>query len=287
MIRYITAKQIDRVKYDHCIENSIEGRVYAFSWYLDCTCEKWNLLVEGDYEFVMPVPVRVKYGIPYIFMPSWTQQLGVFSRHLIDENKMNAFVKAIPIKIRWMDYQFNALNQYNGTGSVLKKNYLLSLAHNVADIQKNYNANRRRINKTSFNDYVIDKKGNAEVFLSNYRNLNTSYQVSEQSIKKLECLCKTTNGQVHIWNVFKGSVFMAGLIWLKDKNRITYLVPLADDQAKKLHIPTFIINELIRDNQQQDLVLDFEGSMVKGVEKFYKSFGAIPEYYSYYKKRIF
>jgi len=84
-----------------------------------------------------------------------------------------------------------------------------------------------------------------------------------------------------------GGVFMAGLIWLKDKNRITYLVPLADDQAKKLHIPTFIINELISDYQQQDLVLDFEGSMVKGVEKFYKSFGAIPEYYSYYKKRIF
>ena len=50
--------------------------------------------------------------------------------------------------------------------------------------------------------------------------------------------------------------------------------------------PTFIINELISDFQAQDVILDFEGSMISGVEKFYQSFGAQPESYFYYKKRI-
>ena len=43
---------------------------------------------------------------------------------------------------------------------------------------------------------------------------------------------------------------------------------------------------VVHDFQERDMLLDFEGSMVKGVEKFYQSFGAVPEYYSYYKKRF-
>lgn len=287
MIRYISAKHIDRIKYDHCIDNSTASRIYAYSWYLDCTCERWDLLIEGDYQIVMPLPVRFKYGIPYIYTPSWVQQLGLFSEDLVDEYKINSFIKAIPKKIRWIDYQFNATNKLGNLTSVLKRNYMLFLDQSFEEIQKNYNTNRKRISKNCFKEYVIEKNGDAEVFMSHYKKLNKSYHLLDQSIVKLNCLCQTSNGKVNIWNVFKDGVFIAGLVWLKDKKRITYLVPLADDQAKKRHIPTFIINELIKDYQTQKLLLDFEGSMVSGVEKFYQSFGAKPEHYSYYKKRIF
>jgi len=287
MIRYIPAKHIDRTKYDLCIDNSPACRIYAYSWYLDCTCERWDLLIEGDYQTVMPLPVRFKYGIPYIYTPSWVQQLGLFSEDLIDENKINSFVKAIPKKIRWIDYQFNSTNKLHNLTSVLKRNYVLSLDQSFEEIQKNYNSNRKRISKHCFKEYVIEKKGNAEFFMSHYKKLNKSYHLLDQTIDKLNCLCQTGNGRVNIWNVFKEGIFIAGLLWLKDKKRITYLVPLADDQAKKLHIPTYIINELIKDYQTEELLLDFEGSMLSGVEKFYQSFGAKPEHYSYYKKRIF
>jgi len=287
MIRYIPDKYIDRIKYDHCIDSSPAYRIYASSWYLDCTCERWDLLIEGDYQTVMPLPIRFKYGIPYIYTPSWVQQLGLFSEDLIDENKINSFVKAIPKKIRWIDYQFNASNKLLHFTSVLKRNYVLSLDQSFEEIQKNYNTNRKRISNNCFKEYIIDKNGDAEVFMSHYKKLNKSYQVLDQSIDKLNRLCQNSSERLNIWNVFKEGVFIAGLVWLKDKKRITYLVPLADDQAKKLHIPTYMINELIKDHQTEDLLLDFEGSMVSGVEKFYQSFGAKPEHYSYYKKRIF
>lgn len=287
MIRYIPAKHIDRIKYDRCVEKSQAIRIYAFSWYLDCTCDRWDLLIEGDYDVVMPLPVSEKYGIPYIYMPSWVQQLGLFSHDLIDENRIKSFVRAIPKKIRWIDYQFNANNKLPDLTTVLKRNYLLSLDQSFEEIKKHYNTNRKRISKNCFKEFVIEKKGSAEVFLYHYKKLNKPYDVLDQSIDKLNCLCHTNGGKVNIWNVFKDGVFIAGLVWLKDEKRITYLVPLADDQAKKLHIPTYIINELIKDYQTQELLLDFEGSMVSGVEKFYQSFGAKPEHYSYYKKRIF
>ncbi len=287
MIRYISAKQIDRTKYDLCIDKSRECRIYAFSWYLDCTCDRWDLLVMGDYEIVMPLPIRVKFGIPYIYVPSWIQQLGLFSEHKIDENHVKDFMAAIPNRIRWIDYHFNSLNKLPGDIVILRKNYLLPLVKNIEEIKSDFNSNRKRIAKKSFKEYVIDKNGDTKVFISNYKKMEKTYQVSDQSIGYLENLCETRNGSVHIWNVFKQGVFVAGLIWLQDKNRITYLVPVADHQAKKMHIPTYIINELINEFQLQNFMLDFEGSMVKGVENFYQSFGAKPEFYSYYKKRIF
>jgi hypothetical protein len=77
------------------------------------------------------------------------------------------------------------------------------------------------------------------------------------------------------------------LVWLSDARRITYLVPVSDEKAKQFHVSTFLVNELIRDFQGQGMLMDFEGSMVSGVEKFYQSFGAKAESYYNLKIRIF
>jgi hypothetical protein len=79
---------------------------------------------------------------------------------------------------------------------------------------------------------------------------------------------------------------VAGLVWLKDKNRITYLLPVAKEQAKKQNIPSFIMNELIKEHQNTNYILDFEGSMIEGIAQFYKSFGAREEVYYWYKRNI-
>jgi hypothetical protein len=44
-INYIKRKDLDIEKYDACIENSSQSRVYAFSWYLDIVAGKWDALV--------------------------------------------------------------------------------------------------------------------------------------------------------------------------------------------------------------------------------------------------
>ncbi len=86
--------------------------------------------------------------------------------------------------------------------------------------------------------------------------------------------------------MFQDSEFLAGLVWLEDAHRITYLAPIANERAKQLHVSTYLINELINDFQGQKMILDFEGSMLTGVENFYQSFGAYAESYYYFKKRF-
>jgi hypothetical protein len=51
-----------KTKYDTCMAQSLNSRIYAFSWYLDAVADHWDVLVYGDYEAVMPLPWRQKMG---------------------------------------------------------------------------------------------------------------------------------------------------------------------------------------------------------------------------------
>ncbi len=286
MITYVPYHKIDKTKYDYCVSHSSESRIYALSWYLDCATDCWDMIMEGDYVTVMPLPRKIKYGMPYVYMPAWVQQLGLFSLKQISEKTHKEFLKNISKKFLWIDYHLNS--GHKGTiGSVMvKKNYLLSLQGGLDEIQDNYNKNRKRISRKTFDHLVLDKQGELDIFIDNYKDQHKPYAISDDAIARLKCLCGASKEHVHIWNVFMGKQFMAGLVWLEDANRITYLAPLADEKAKKLNIPTYIINELINDFQGRHMLLDFEGSMVSGVEKFYQSFGAYSESYYYFKKRF-
>jgi hypothetical protein len=86
---------------------------YAYSWYLDTIHEEWAALVEGDYERVMPLPVRKKYGITYCYQPFFAQQLGVFSKNEINPEIVNKFIAAIPKDIKVINYNLNHFNTLN------------------------------------------------------------------------------------------------------------------------------------------------------------------------------
>jgi len=286
MINYVPYQDIDKIKYDTCIGHSQESRIYAFSWYLDCVTDQWDCIVEDDYKTVMPLPRKTKYGISYVYTPSWVQQLGIFSSADISEQTQSEFLKLLSKKFLWIDYHLNSVQNEAMSSFNIKKNYLLPLQNGMAKIQEGYNKNRKRISKKSFQDFALDKNGSIEVFLEKFKNLDKSYVISEESIDLLKSLYLHNQDQVFVWNVFYFKEYLGGLVWLKDNHRITYLAPIVSETGKQLHVSTFLINELINDFEGQNLMLDFEGSMLPGVEKFYLSFGAEPEFYYYYKKRF-
>ncbi len=288
MIKYLTRNKIDIDKYDACISNSINSRIYASSWYLDIITDDWDALIMDDYTFVMPLPRRKKYGLNYIYLPSWTQQLGVFSNSEIDEKIILNFLSKIPKKYLLVDCFLNSGNKFSSENVIKRINYILPLNTDFKSIKKSYNKNRKRISNKEFGDFRIEKNGNIDAFLELYMNQELNFKTHKDSVEKLKKLVNSNNELVHIWNVFKDEEIIAGLVWLKSKNRITYLVPISSDKGKNENIPTFLVNELINEFQNSDYILDFEGSMVDGVAKFYKSFGAIKEEYYFFKqKRLF
>ena len=100
LIEYKKHSEIDRQRWDACIEGSVNRLPYALSWWLDTVCPDWDALVEDDYRAVMPLTRDRKFGFDYLYQPYFTQQLGVFSslRPVMPEWS-SQFLDAIPDKL--------------------------------------------------------------------------------------------------------------------------------------------------------------------------------------------
>jgi len=286
MIAYIKYSKLDILKYDHCIANSVNSRIFAYSWYLNCVTDQWDALVLNDYEAVMPLPIRKKYGISYVYQAPWIQQLGVFSKKKLEKTLIIQFIVAIPKKIILVDYLFNSNNLFDSKFINERTNYVLDLDKDFDAIKKSYNQNKKRISAKNFDNFKLNKNGDISTFLRFYKEQKFNFKTHKDAFEKLEKLLHLKKKSVHIWTVYKGQNIIGALVWLKDKIRITYLIPIATTEAKKYNMPTYLVNELIKEHQNSSLILDFEGSMIDGVAKFYKSFGAKQETYYWYKKRL-
>ena len=82
---YKQRKEIDEAKWDKCISKASNGLIYAYSYYLDGMADNWDALVLNDYEVVMPLPWRKKFGFYYLYQPAFTAQLGLFGRDINKE----------------------------------------------------------------------------------------------------------------------------------------------------------------------------------------------------------
>tara|TARA_R110002073_G_scaffold336208_1_gene530918 strand:- start:53725 stop:54609 length:885 start_codon:yes stop_codon:yes gene_type:complete len=294
MIKYLTRKQLDIDKYNQCILNSLNTRIYAYSWYLDIvTNESWGALVLNKYEAVMPLPQRSKYFISYIFQPSWIQQLGVFSSVAIDKNSVEHFLNAIPNKFKMVDTFLNSENKLATKKIRTRANYILQLNKPFETLFKAYRKGRKSSVKQGqnyglkvvggFNHNEIiqlfkDNKG-AELNAKNGNYVILSELMSYAVPRNfVECLSV----------VSKNNELIAGAFFLKDNKRITYLFSAINQTGREQQAMSFLINHMIERSANSGLIFDFEGSMIPEIASFFKSFGAVKEtYYHYNIKRLF
>ena len=289
MIAYLTRDELNVVKYDTCISNAVNTRVYAYSWFLDIVCDTWDVLVEDDYQSVMPLPKRKKYGIHYIYLPPWIQQLGVFSLQTINEFTVPQFLKKIPKKFKLIDIFLNSKNLISSQRIKTRENFILSLDKTYETLRKQYSKGRKSScnQAQQFNLEIIenyDYEKIIQLFKQNKGpelNKNYSdYQILSNLITHALCLNYVKSMGV----INKNNEIIGGAFFLNDKHRITYLFSAVNDEGREKQAMSFLIDHVIENNAESDYILDFEGSMIAKLASFFKSFGAQKEIYFHLKK---
>ena len=137
-IRLIRHSDINTEKWNRCIDQAPNCRIYAYDWYLDRTAVYWDALVYGNYEYVMPLPARNKWFIKYLYNPYFSQQLGIFPAP--PENISESFYRGLVLNYRYGVIHLNAGNSSTNFPSVInvleRKNYLLMVMSWLLPIQQ-------------------------------------------------------------------------------------------------------------------------------------------------------
>ncbi|MBI3501129.1 MAG: hypothetical protein HY063_04985 [Bacteroidetes bacterium] len=297
MIRFLKHNEIDKIKWDECIEHSVNNLIYACSWYLDIVCPNWNCLIEDDYKSVMPLTARKKYGIEYLYPPYFAQQLGVFSTEKLSKEKVEEFLKEIPSQYKFMEMYLNTQNtfdpdSYRDSGFQIKKNINIELDLNSSYeiLRKNFSEDtKRNIKKSEKHKITFRKNIPPQEIISIFRK-NTGKKITNLTDKNYKVLLNLINtcikkGYAETRGGFTGeNKLCAGIVWLIKNNRAIFLFSATNAEAKKNGGMFFLIDQFIQQHSGKEMTLDFEGSNLPGLARFYKGFGSKENVYLQIRK---
>lgn len=282
-IRYITRKEIDNKKWDRCIDQSANGLIYGYTIYLDQMAAQWDGLVMGDYELVMPLTWKRKYGINYLYQPFLTAQLGVFGNN-ITAGIVESFLRSIPSTFRYWDIYLNHGNALPLPGFALyeRSNYVLDLSLPYDELSKNFRDNIRRNSRKAWQvGCVVEKDFPVEkvirlALLQMGKHAKAAVESVERFRRLYEILYVKKMASTYGIVSNQGEL-LSSCVFFFSHNRAYYILVGNHPNGKTIGASHALIDVFIKDHAGRQLLLDFEGSDIRNLAFFYSSFGAILE----------
>ncbi|MFT3949147.1 MAG: hypothetical protein QM763_19435 [Agriterribacter sp.] len=289
-IRYIQHEEIAKAKWDSCIENAEHSLIYGYSWWLDNISPGWHALVLNDYEAVMPLTWRKKYGIYYLYQPFCTAMLGVFYKPGV---KVSAddFLDMIPAKFRYWDIDMNEQNvvENKSVTAYARINQLLNLSDRYDDMQKAYSRlAKRKLSKAKENGIMLKQSVSPKTIVELYKNeyYQQHRNTQDDYIALINC-CETAmhKGMAETYiATFSDGEAVAFYIVLKDKSFVYSLLGGSTAKGKNAGAFYFLTDAAIKEHGASGKIFRFEGSDTEGVAFFNSQFGAGSISYQHIKK---
>lgn len=266
--KILHASQIDVSKWNSSIRQH-QRSIYSEFYFLNAVCQdNWYGIIWGDYEKVFPFYAKKKWGIfPYLTMPPFCQQFLTNHLTAIDFNTLLKELKSKYIAIDWrigQNFQLDNIEK--------KRNYIIDKSTPKKDysrlVQKNltqyYHKIDLEISSTELFEFL---KQNEEFQSIHYANFSRQFEflMSCENIKK-DIRGIRIQGKLEAAIV---SVFYESTIYL--------LFPHSSSLAKQQQAMTHLIHSIISDNRYN--IIDFEGSSIESIARFYSQFGAKEDTY--------
>jgi len=285
LISYLKHNEIDKAKWDQCINDADNSLIYAFSWYLDIASPGWEALVLDDYKAVFPITHRKKI-FRYLYQPFFTQQLGLFVTNQNQLSFLAEFIVQLKKNFKYADIQLNYKNTLIPDKVKLKrrKNYILELNRTIVEIQSGFNThtlrNIKKAEKSGLIISTIDSNNAVEFYIKEKADVTARVERNDYDrLKKLLVAANQRNYLISRGAYTTSNELVATLLVYNTPNRLYIINNCVNQTGKELRAMYLLITELIKEFASKEVVLDFEGSDREGIAAFNKGFGAIKQNY--------
>lgn len=284
--------EIDKKRWDTVISNSPHGLIYTYSWFLDMAAPGWCAMVADDYKYLMPLPVRTKWKLKYIYPPFFIQQLGIFSEddEEVSAEITSAFLKMVNEHFRFAEmYLHEQCSVFSDSGFRFRKriNHLLPLLKRYESLSADYSSQlKRNLKKANSSGAVIRNLNHVSAIIKLFRKSESgrksNYRTADFTRFELlieECM---KHDMAEISGVYdKKGVLQGGAVFLISHQRITFIFSGLSEYGREHSLLALLLDAKIRQHASSEMIFDFEGSMDKGLARFYKSFGSLETGYTF------
>ncbi|SDM12193.1 Acetyltransferase (GNAT) domain-containing protein [Catalinimonas alkaloidigena] len=279
--------QIDKKRWDDCIEAACNSQVYGCSWYLDVVCPQWRAWVweeDGEYQKVLPLTTGRKWGIPYLYQPYFTQQLGVFSRQPITATEVNSVLREATRPYWRVNYTVNTCNPPLDWPRAVWRTlptYRLSLDQPYETLRAKYRKGHRSgVKQAARAGLSIQARPDAwqhMLYWFQHEKASVLQPRHYDTLRALyQQLCAQGCADLRAVYTPQGD-FQAGALWVVYRHSVIYLFGVSSPAGRNNGSMTFLLDDCLRRYAgagQPGRYFDFEGSQLPGIARFFRGFGA-------------
>jgi len=295
-IKFLCNKEINRIKWDDCIQSSVNSKIYAFSWYLDIVSDTWDCLVYGNYDLVFPIVVKKNILFNKITHPLFCQQLGPFSSSssLLKDPKIYADIITFLDK-NYKNFEF-AINhdcaqmfkariesKHANIKYVDRINLELNLSKDYRVIFNNYSNNtKRHLKKNQDCNFSIRLMNDLDTFmniLKQYVGDKANLKSNHYSVIRDLISISLDQGLGYLSALYNHKKEVLAISFILTHQNRDILLFNASTKLIEFNAMTVLVDDYIQKECLKNKVLDFEGSNIPGVKRFYKGFGALERNY--------
>lgn len=293
-LKYIPYKNIDKLKWDNCINTACNKLIYAESVYLDHLSANWDAIVLNDYEAVLPLTWKKKLGIRYLYQPAFFQQGGIFSKKKLSPEIITDFIELAASKFKFAEITFNYLHNPPHKISFYQSkqcnNYFFQLGKSYSTIFKQFSPYiKKRLKRLEKFKLIYRKSDNYKEAIKIYKELYNDklpdFKKSDYDHFGLLCDYYSKNSRIIVRKVYDQdeNTLLACVLLLKDENRIYNIASSVFPEGKRKLANYFLYNAVINEFSNEKLILDFEGSDIPGIAYFYKKWASENQQYTFIK----
>ena len=282
MIQYLQHNQINKEKWDECINKSINGIAYVYSWYLDVVCKNWSALILNDYEAVFPMALNSKYKISYLYQPNFSRYYGVYSQTIITSEHVNDFFDAIPNNIKFIEFNIHETNIFEHSDFQTKERMFqfININKPYQEIFQDYKGDAKRNIKKAEKAHLkiienVAPKNIVAIFKENKgKQLKDLHKNDYLSLQNVMNTANSKKYGISLGVTNATNDLIAAAFFIQSNNRILFLKGSANAEGKALGAMYLIIDTMLKKYAQKVNYFDFGGSSIENIASFNHNFGA-------------
>ncbi|MFN0037378.1 MAG: GNAT family N-acetyltransferase [Saprospiraceae bacterium] len=298
----VAGKDLNPVQWDAFVAQSPQGNIYHCHAYLSHLLPGWEAVAIEEGGLIVaafPFESHKKWGLRYALQPHFAQYLGILFAQKSDQVYKNLeFQKkaiqliheALPPDVRFFHFSFAPEFEYDlpliwlGWQHRMRYTYWVDISGGYESFLQSCASHvRREIKKAEAAGLTIKAENKPETVVE---ILKTAKPEATRSIAPhfFEALCKNSR---HFFETqqscsliaYDGERPVAGIVYFFFKNKIIYYQGSTLPEYKNSGAMTRIIAESVRMFGANHQFLDFDGSMIEPIERFFRGFGAFPVRY--------
>jgi hypothetical protein len=280
-VRVFEYTELTSMDFERINSMSIHLSIYEQLWYVAPLADfKLTIYVFGDFETIFFVPYRSKLMVKYVYMPNFIQKLSFIGK----VDGVDQIINLLTNRIKFGEISIiNHENRFDSNKE--RTNILLDLENSYVELKKNFSDNHKR-NISKVKHIEIRQSENIDDLISIFKAEKVdSFRLIE--LNKIEndlnriLTYNKLKDRIFIINAYEYNHIIASALFIHFNNVLHYIIGSSLKSNPKFsskglfRIFDFVINRFSGTNTK----LDFEGSDIPGIARFFKGFGSQEETY--------